>query len=316
MKNYFGIDVGGTFIKGAIIREDGEIVAKDKIPTESCLGGDRIVENVLTLCNTLLSLANMTVSDISAIGMGVPGMIDTVGGTVVKSANLGLRNFEIKRKVEERLGLPMKISNDANLAALGEMKYGYGGKYQNIFFITLGTGVGSGIIIDGKLCEGNRGAGAEFGHVVIKMDGEPCKCGRRGCIEAYASATALIRETKKAMQLHPDSKLWELGTLDAVDGKSAFDYKDSDIYAKEVVDNYIEILSAAITNVANLLRPEAIILGGGVSAQGDSLINPIKEHLGKELFAGDETSPAVEILIAKLGNDAGCLGAAANVMQG
>ena len=311
MKNYFGIDVGGTFIKGAIIMENGEIIAKDKIPTESDKGGEKIVENVAALCKKLLSTANMTLSDIESLGMGVPGMIDTEGGVVVKSGNLGLRNFEIRKKTEEALGLTVRISNDANLAALGEMKYGFGGRYKNVFFVTLGTGVGSGIIIDGKLYEGNRGAGAEFGHVVMKIGGEPCKCGRRGCLEAYASATALIRETKKAMQLHPDSKLWELGSLDAVDGKSAFDYKDTDVYAKEVVDAYVEMLSAALTNVANLLRPEAIIIGGGISAQGESLINPIKERISKEIFAGGENSPAVEILPAKLGNDAGCLGAAA-----
>ncbi len=315
MKHYFGIDIGGTYIKGAIVDESGNILIKDKVPTESNLGGDKIVENVELLCNTLLLGAKMKLSDISAIGIGVPGMINTEEGIVVKSGNLGLRNFEIKKKVTEKIPLPCKVSNDANIAALGEMKYGYGGKYKNVFFITLGTGVGSGIIIDGKLYEGNRGAGAEFGHVVMKIGGEPCKCGRRGCIEAYASATALIRETKKAMQNHKDSKLWELGSIDAVDGKSAFDFAERDVYAKAVVDEYVEILSAGITNIANLLRPEAIIIGGGVCAQGDNLLNPIKEYLSKEIFAGGENSPAVEILTAKLANDAGCLGAAANVMD-
>ncbi len=315
MKNYFGIDIGGTYIKGAIINEAGSIIAKDKIATESALGEDRIIDNLVTLSTALLKSANMSLSDITALGMGVPGMIDTEDGAVVKSGNLGLRNFKIRKRVEERLSLPVRVSNDANLAALGEMRYGFGGKYKNVVFITLGTGVGSGIIIDGKLYEGNRGAGAELGHVVVKMGGEPCTCGRRGCIEAYASATALIRETKKAMQSHPDSKLWELGSLDAVDGKSAFDYAPSDIYAREVVESYIEVLSSAITNIANLLRPEAIIIGGGVSAQGDGLINPIKEYLAKEVFAGGENSPSVEILVAKLGNDAGCLGAAASVME-
>lgn len=312
-KHYFGIDIGGTFIKGAIINEDGVIVSKEKIPTDYAKGGDRVVENIVGLCKKLLSNVDMKMADITAIGMGVPGMIDGKEGVVVTTNNLGWKNFPIAKKVEELTGLAVKISNDANAAALGEMKFGYGGTYKNIIMLTLGTGVGGGIIIDGKIVEGNRGAGAELGHSVIEMGGEPCTCGRRGCLEAYASATAIIRDTKRAMQAHPDSKLWEVGSIDAVNGKTAFDYYDTDKYAKDVVDSYIKHLACGITNMATIFRPDAIILGGGVCAQGDTLIKPLKEILDNEIF-GKDMGPRVALLTAKLENDAGCLGAAALVM--
>ena len=312
-KYYFGIDIGGTFIKGAIIDEDGAIICKHKIPTDYAKGGDRVVENIGGLCKKLLSDVKMQSSDITAIGMGVPGMIDGKEGVVVTTNNLGWKNFPIAQKVKEIMGLPVKISNDANAAALGEMKFGYGGTYKNIIMLTLGTGVGGGVIIDGKIYEGNGGAGAELGHGVIEMGGEPCTCGRRGCLEAYASATAIIRDTKRAMQAHPDSKLWEIGSLDAVNGKTSFDYYDTDKYAKEVVDSYIAHLACGITNMATIFRPEAIVLGGGVCAQGDTLIKPLKKVLDNEIF-GKSMGPQVELLTAKLENDAGCLGAAALVM--
>ena len=314
MKKYcFGIDVGGTFIKGAIVDSEGNIKVFEKIPTESERGKEQVVVNIKKLCDTLLEKSGLDKSDVTAIGMGVPGMIDSKRGAVIKSGNLRLSNFAIAEEVEHITGMPVKIANDANAAALGEYKFALDEKYQNIVLLTLGTGVGGGIVIDGKLYEGNRGAGAELGHSVIVMNGEPCTCGRRGCIEAYASATALIRETKKAMNAHKDSKLWEIGSTLNVNGKTAFDYSATDVYAKEVVDNYISALACYITNLANEFRPEAVILGGGVCAQGDSLIIPLREILKKEIFAGS-AGPQVEILTAKLGNDAGCLGAAALVM--
>lgn len=314
MKKYcFGIDVGGTFIKGAIIDSDGKIKVSDKIPTESEKGNKHVCANIKTLCDNLLKKSGFNKSDISAIGMGVPGMIDSERGIVIESNNLRWHDFPIANEVEKLTELPVKIANDANAATLGECKFALNGKYKNIVFLTLGTGVGGGIVINGKLYEGNKGAGAELGHSVIVMNGEPCTCGRRGCIEAYASATALIRETKKAMTAHKNSKLWEIGSLDAVNGKTAFDYSSTDVYAKEVVDNYISALACYITNIANEFRPEAVILGGGVCAQGEALITPLQEILKKDIFAGS-TGPQVEILTAKLGNDAGCLGAAALVI--
>ncbi len=309
-KYYIGIDLGGTFIKGGIVDDTGRIVLQDKVPTESQKGSAAVAANIAGLCKALLKKANMTNDDIVGIGMGVPGMIDSQKGEVVYSNNLAWEHFYIGEEVEKLTGLPVKIANDANVAALGETKFGCGKEYNNTVLITLGTGVGGGVIIDGKLFEGNRSAGAELGHSVIVAGGEQCTCGRKGCLEAYASATALIRDTKRAMEKDKNSKMWAIGSLDEVTGKTAFDYQDSDPSAKAVVDNYIEKLGVGLTNIANVFRPEAIMLGGGVCAQGDTLIQPLRTFLEREIFAGDK-GPKVQLLIATLGNSAGLLGAAA-----
>ncbi len=309
-KYYVGIDLGGTFIKGGIVNDKGEIVVKDKVPTESEKGSEGVARNIAELTRSLLSAANMTASDVIGIGMGVPGMIDGNRGEVVYSNNLGWEHFFISDKVEKLTGLKVKIANDANVAALGETLFGCGKNYSNTVMLTLGTGVGGGIVIGGRLFEGNRSAGAELGHSVIVAGGERCTCGRLGCLEAYASATALIRDTKRKMTENPKSKMWEIGSLDAVNGKVAFDYKDTDASASDVVSGYIEKLGIGITNIANVFRPEAVILGGGVCAEGDNLILPLQKQLDRDIFAG-EKGPGVEILIATLGNDAGILGAAA-----
>ncbi len=309
-KYYIGIDLGGTFIKGGIVDDLGHILISDKVPTESEKGADRVALNIANLCKRLLEQVNMTASDIVGIGMGVPGMIDSAKGEVVYSNNLGWEHFFISDEVEKQTGLSVKIANDANVAALGETKFGCGKDYNNTVMLTLGTGVGGGIIIDGKLFEGNRSAGAELGHSVIVVGGEKCTCGRKGCLEAYASATALIRDTKRAMLADKQSKMWKIGSIENVTGKTAFDYKDVDKTAKLVVDGYIEKLGVGITNIANEFRPEAVILGGGVCAQGDNLIKPLQEFVNKEIFAGNK-GPQVKIITATLVNNAGLLGAAA-----
>ena len=313
-KYSLGIDLGGTYIKGGIVDYLGNILVSDKVPTEREKGADRVALNIASLCKALLKKVNMTVSDIVGIGMGVPGMIDSAKGEVVYSNNLGWEHFFISDEVKKQTGLPVKIANDANVAALGETKFGCGKDYNNTVMLTLGTGVGGGIIINGKLFEGNRSAGAELGHSVIVAGGEQCTCGRKGCLEAYASATALIRDTKRAMLADKNSKMWEIGTLDNVTGKTAFDYKDVDDTARKVVEGYIEKLGVGITNIANEFRPEAVILGGGVCAQGDNLIKPLQEFVNKEIFAGNK-GPQVKILTATLGNNAGLLGATALCME-
>ena len=312
-KYYIGIDLGGTFIKGGIVDDEGNIITRDKVPTESEKGASGVVANIVGLCRMLLDKVNMTTDDVVGIGMGVPGMIDSENGLVVYSNNLAWEDFSISREVEASLGLPVKIANDANVAALGEARFGCGKDYKTSVMLTLGTGVGGGIVIDGKLYEGNRSAGAELGHAVIIAGGEQCTCGRRGCLEAYASATALIRDTKRAMEAHPESKMWEIGSIDAVTGKTPFDYRDTDAVAREVVDTYIERLGAGIANLANELRPEIMILGGGVCSEGAALTDPLQAILDREIFAGTR-GPAVKIVTATLENDAGLLGAAALFM--
>lgn len=313
-KYYFGIDIGGTFIKGAIVDGTGRIITSDRISTESSGGAEKVVANIGRLTDSLLRKSEMKKGDILGIGMGVPGTVDSQTGVVVYSNNLNWFDLDLGKMVEELVGLPVKMGNDANVAALGETKFGIGKNYKSTVMLTLGTGVGGGIVIDGKLIEGTGGAGAELGHSVIMADGEPCTCGRRGCLEAYASATALIRDTKRAMNKNPASLMWELGSTSEVTGKTAFDYYDKDGSAKQVVDRYIKMLACGITNIVNELRPEAVILGGGVCAQGDNLVKPVEALVKKEVY-GKDNGPELKIVIATLGNAAGCLGAAALFMD-
>ena len=313
-KYYVGIDLGGTFIKGGIVDDLGNIIAIDKAPTESDKGADKVAANIAALANKLLAEVGLDKGDVEGLGMGVPGMIDSKAGNVIYSNNLNWKDFAIGSKVAELTCLKVKIANDANVAALGEVKFGAAKDYENVVMLTLGTGVGGGVVVEGRLMEGNKSAGAELGHKVIVAGGEQCTCGRKGCLEAYASATALIRDTRRAMEAHKDSKMWETYDLESVSGKTAFDYKDSDEYAKEVVDNYLSHLACGIIDFANIFRPEAILLGGGVCAQGDNLLRPLQKMLDKEIFGGD-LGPKVPILIAELGNSAGVLGAVALLLD-
>ncbi len=312
-KFYVGIDLGGTFIKGGIVDDSGNILLEDKTPTETEKGGEVVAKNIADLAKSLIARAGLTVAQIEGLGMGSPGMIDGKSGTVVFSGNLHWTNFGLGEKVASLTGLKVKLANDANVAALAEVKFGVAKGYDSAIMLTLGTGVGGGIVIDGGLVEGNLGAGAELGHMVVEAGGEACTCGRAGCLEAYASATAIIRDTKRAMLAHKDSKMWEIGSVDEVTGKTAFDYKDTDAYAKEVVERYVRMLACGITNFANVFRPQVVVLGGGVCAQGEELTKPLQALVDKEIFAG-ELGPSVPIVIAELGNSAGLLGAAALLM--
>jgi len=305
-----GIDLGGTFIKGGVVDDLGNVIASGKIPTESALGADRVAERIAELCKTLAADSGMTLSDMRGVGIGSPGMIDSEKGEVVYANNLGWEHFNISRKVGEMTGLRVSVVNDANAAAYGEARFGAGRGCRNMILLTLGTGVGGGIVIDGKLYGGNRSAGAELGHTVIVSGGERCSCGRRGCLEAYASATALIRETKKAMAAHPESALCSAKT---VDGKTAFALRESDECAKRITDEYLDKLACGITNFANVFRPEAVLIGGGISAEGAKMTDILQEKVDGEIY-GAEKGPRVRIAPASLKNGAGILGAAALVL--
>ncbi len=309
-KLYIGIDLGGTFIKGGIVDDLGNILLTKKEPTESECGQEKVVTNIANLCKTLVEEMGLGFEDFVGIGMGVPGTVDSINGEVLYSNNLGWQNFKISENLTNLTGLPVKIANDANVAALGEAVFGCGKEYKDMVMLTLGTGVGGGLVLDGRLYEGNRSAGAELGHSVVVANGELCTCGRRGCLEAYASATALIRDTKRAMQNDKNSKMWQIDSLDNVDGATAFKFKDQDKTAKSVVDNYIEMLACGISNYANVFRPEAVILGGGVCNEGEALTQPLQKILNNDIF-GKEKGPAVKIITATLGNTAGLLGAVA-----
>ena len=216
-------------------------------------------------------------------------------------------------KLQKASGFKVKITNDANAAALGEYHFGAGKKYKSLVMLTLGTGVGSGIVFNGKLFEGNLGAGVELGHEVIKIGGEKCTCGRKGCLEAYASATALIRQAQRAMDGDKESLLWKLtdGNKENVNGKIVFDaLREGDKTAEKVVKKYTEYLAAGVTNVINAFHPQAIVLGGGICAAGDVFLTPLKRKVSRQIYGGTKFAP-VEIVVASLGNDAGIYGAAA-----
>ncbi len=310
MSLYIGIDVGGTTIKGAIIDRNGKLYGEDSVTTGK---GEEIADGIEVICNRLIVNSGIAVERVKGVGIGCAGVIDAENGTVVLSSNLRLKDFPLAKLVEERVHIPVRITNDANAAALGEAKFGAGKNYSDSVLVTLGTGVGGGIVIGGKLFEGNKSAGAELGHMVIERGGNRCTCGRRGCFEAYSSATALIKRTKWAMEEDAGSAMWQSCTSDTATGKTAFDYADCDIAAHEVIDWYIKYLACGLVNIANIFRPQVIMLGGGVSAQRENLTVPIQNILDRELFAGHYAP--VKVTTATLGAAAGAYGAAALMIE-
>lgn len=312
-KYYAGIDLGGTFIKCGIVDGDGKLLGKDKIPTGKDRPYGEIAADMAACVRALAEKAGLAAEDLAAAGIGAPGTADSEHGVIIYSNNIEWENVPLGRAVQQALGVPAFVTNDANAAALGEFVSGAGAAYKSVVFITLGTGVGGGIVLDGKLFEGGKSAGAEVGHTVIRMNGEKCTCGRKGCFEAYASATALIRQTKAAMQKAQGSKLWQLcgGDPEKVDGKTAFDgMREGDAAATRVVKNYIKYLAEGIANLANIFRPDAVLLGGGVCAEGETLLKPLRRKVNSLLFGGTKYAP-VKVLTASLKNDAGLFGAAA-----
>ncbi len=310
-KYYAGIDLGGTFVKCGIVDNNGRLLRKGKVKTEGSY------ENVATtMAEIALRLAKDEGVQLSGIGVGCPGTIDGKKGVVLYSNNLGWKNVPLAKDISKITGVPVAITNDANAAALGESAFGAGKNYKDMILITLGTGVGSGIVIEDQLFEGNKGAGAELGHTVIKMNGERCTCGRKGCLEAYASASALVRQAQAYMENHKDSLLWDFcgGDISRVNGEVIFAaIKENDATAKKVFKKYISYLACGLTSIANAFRPEVIILGGGISAVGKVLTEPLQRRLSREVYGGQKNAP-VKILTAILENDAGILGAAKLIM--
>lgn len=307
-KLYLGIDVGGTDIKGGIIDANGKIILSEKVKSETAKGEKKVTENIANLCRSLMEKEHLTKEDIPTIGIGIAGTIDSEKGEVVYSNNLGWSHYSLGKELEAILGQKTILSNDANVACLGEYHFGSGKNSNNVVLLTLGTGVGGGLVLNGKLFEGNKGAGAELGHMVIVAKGRKCTCGQEGCLEAYASATALIKETKKAIDEHPESLLAKETVGKEINAKTPFDFKDKDPYAKKVIEDYLLYLGIGVTNLANIFRPDCILLGGGVSAQKENLTRPLQEYLDAHIFGKD--GPHVVVKTATLGNDAGIIGAA------
>jgi glucokinase len=311
---YLGIDLGGTNIAAGIVDENYKIIKKDKTPTKAHRPIGDIMDDMAALCERLVNDCNLTFDDIEYAGIASPGSIDPENQVVHYANNLPMTEFAIGDELKARIPLKrVYLENDANAAALAEAKAGAGKGCQNLVMITLGTGVGGGVVINGKLYSGFNYTGAELGHTVIEFNGKPCSCGRKGCFEAYCSATGLKNLTKEKLQETKDTVMWDMikGNLENVSGRTAFDAaKQNDQAGLEVVDKYINYLACGITNMVNIFQPEVLCIGGGVCGEGDYLLIPLVKLVERDQYGFEHQTKPCQIKIAELGNDAGIIGAA------
>lgn len=307
---YLGVDLGGTNIAVGLVSKDGTLLYKHSVKTEREKSYQYVIQNMANACEKVLKDKNISIEEIEYIGIGLPGLCNDEAGIIEYAPNIRFVNVNIKEELKKYFNIPIYIDNDANCAALGESTQGAAKGYNSSVTVTLGTGIGGGIIVDKKILTGSFNGAGEIGHQIIKMGGELCGCGNRGCFESYASATGLIRDAKVAVIKNPDSKMLELADNDInlIDPKIIFDAaNDGDEVAKEVVDTYLSYLSVGISNIINILQPDIIVIGGGISKQESKLIDPLKKMLAKTILGGVLKT---EIRVAKLGNDAGIIGAA------
>ena len=306
-----GIDLGGTNIVAGVVDDEFRIVATAKCKTRIPRPAEEIVVDMARMAKEAVQNAGLTMADIAYVGVGSPGTCNADTGIVEYSNNLQFEKLPLRDMLGGMLDKAVYIENDANAAALGEALAGAAKGAQSCVCITLGTGVGGGIIIDGKIYGGFNFAGAELGHTVIMVDGELCTCGRFGCWEAYASATALINQTRRAMVNHPDSTMWSIAEdLDKVNGRTAFDgMRAGDAVAAQVVDTYIKYIATGLINVINIFQPEVLCIGGGICKEGDTLLKPLAAHIERERYS-KYSSHQTRLCVATLGNDAGIIGAA------
>ena len=308
-----GIDLGGTNIVASVVDDDYNIIGTSKTPTNSPRSADEIFDDIADVCEEAVKAAGLTMEDLDSVGMGTPGTVNQ-DGIIEFANNLAFNNVPARTMLAKRINKPEEkvfIENDANCAALGEAYAGCGNGAKDFVAVTLGTGVGSGVIIGGKIVNGVNYAGGECGHMVIVVDGEQCSCGRKGCWEAYASATALIRQTKKAMEEYPDSLMHKLAKEEGkVSGRTAFDaMRLGDIAGIKVVDDYIKYVACGLINIVNALQPEIICIGGGICNEGETLMKPLRRFVQSERYS-IHSKIQTKIVKAELGNDAGVIGAA------
>ncbi len=314
---YIGVDLGGTNIAIGIVDENYEIVKKGSTPTKPDRGADAIVEDMAALAKKLMAELGITMDQIASAGVATPGTANHDTGVVEYANNIPFLHYPLADKLSALLdGKPVYIENDANAAAKAEAMAGVAKGAPISVMITLGTGLGGGIIIDGKVYSGFNYAGAELGHVVIEKDGRQCSCGRKGCWEAYSSATGLINITKDriadAAAAGRTTIMTDMvgGDMSKISARTAFSaMKQGDAVAAEVVDEYISYLACGIVNMINIFQPNVLSIGGGVCNEGEYLTKPLQEKVFAETYSREGT-PRTEILIAKLGNDAGIIGAA------
>jgi glucokinase len=310
-QNYVGVDIGGTTIKIAFINLDGNIVDKWEIPTNTANAGVNITGDIASSITEKLTSAGNTYEDLIGIGIGAPGFIEMETGFIYKAVNIGWENFALREELEKETNLPVIVDNDANIAALGEMWMGAGDGAKDLLAVTLGTGVGGGIVANGTIVHGTNGMAGEIGHLTAITDGGYlCNCGKHGCLETIASATGIARIATEGLENHQESSLHaqyqKTGTLTA---KDVFDAaKLSDKWALEVIDQICFHLGLAIANLANAINPGKIVISGGVSKAGDTLLVPLKKYFQK--FALPRVAEGADFAIAQLGNDAGVIGGA------
>ena len=311
-----GIDLGGTNIAAGIVNEKFEIIAKDSTPTMAERDGEEIVKDIAALCKKLCAEQNLTEADITSLGIASPGVVDDNSGEVIYANNLNFRHFPIIPLLKKYLNISeMHIDNDANAAAWGEAIAGAAKGSSSSVMITLGTGVGGGIVSDGKVFKGFNSAAGELGHIVIRVDGRQCTCGRKGCWETYSSATGLIRSTEEKMAECREKNIPTLMQTLAdergkVNGRTAFDaLRMGDKAAEEVVNEYVHYLASGIASMINIFQPEVLSIGGGISNEGDFLLERLVPEVRAQQY-GTEFLPQTDIRIAKLRNDAGIIGAA------
>lgn len=314
MAYYIGVDVGGSNIACAVVNEECEIISRSKAKTHGKTGSidyTEVLDIIIRTVNLACEAAGIKPSDASSIGIGCPGICNSDMGIVEYTNNLGFRNVPLKTDVEDEFKIPVYLDNDANAAAFGEYIAGAAMGSKNAVVITLGTGVGSGIIINGRIYRGTNFAAGEIGHTVIVADGLPCSCGRKGCFEAYSSATGLVNMTKKAAAEHPESLINQLIKEDGkASARTAYKAaKLGDEVGQKVTEEYVKYLAVGIANVINTFQPDILCIGGGVCNEGSLLLNPLKEAVYKEIYSRD-SKKTTRLAICTLGNDAGIIGAA------
>ena len=304
-----GIDLGGTNVAVGIVNEAQRIVAAKTVPTVAQNGAAALLDDIAECVRNSLADGGISVADCAGAGIGLPGICDIQLGVVRYAHNIGWDDVSVAAELRRRLELPVWFANDADCAALGEVVAGAAKGYGSALMITLGTGVGGGFVVGGQILSGHHGLGGEFGHMCIRMDGVPCSCGERGCWEAYASATALIRQAKEAAQAHPDSLLNRC----PLNGRTIYAAAaDGDAAAQAVTAQYAVYVGAGLVNYVNTLFPEVILIGGGVSGAGEALLAPVRDYVKAHAFVRD-AALLPEIRAAALGGDAGIIGAAALV---
>ena len=304
-----GIDLGGTNIAVGVVDDNYEIVSYITVPTEAQRSAEAVVATMAQAVHAALEQAKIKEEDCLSLGVGAPGTCDVKNGVVYRSYSMNWTNLPLAQMLGKYFSIPVFVDNDANCAALAEVKAGAAKGKENIVLVTLGTGIGSGIVLGGRIYSGLKGNGAEMGHMMLHLEGtEVCFCGRKGCWDSFASATALVHQAEAAVAANPESAL---SRVEKIDGKSVFDAADNgDEVAQAVIDRYCQYLAIGISNIVNALAPEMILVGGGISRQGDRILEPVRKYVAENCF--DKRPEALpEIVAAQMGNEAGIVGAAA-----